>query len=173
MALSADTEIVSFDIYFVPRDRPFTESLDAIEEAAIATEYATLGDADREQWGAIVDALAETWPGAEQHEGSGHREMSDLERGAQLSMAPGELALSVAYWHSGDGAQDVDRWLREVVATIEGVTGLVGYDPQADAAFLDGDQGSAAATMDYVSERIAAIASPPRKGWLRRFLDRG
>ena len=59
----------------------------------------------------------------------------------QLTMHPGEISLTTPYWFEGNEAERVVEKLRQVSAAVEGATGLVAYDPQADAPFLSEGRG--------------------------------
>jgi hypothetical protein len=73
------------------------------------------------------------------------------------------LSTSEVYWHAGADAERLVRILREVAATIEQVTGLTAYDPQAAAPLLGEGEYSAARTFDCVvdaNQRNYASSAP-------------
>ena len=63
-------------------------------------------------------------------------------------MSPGEISLTVAYWHTGEEAKEIVSHLRRVAVTIEEATGLVAYDPQAGGPFVTSEDAATAATFD-------------------------
>jgi hypothetical protein len=151
---------MSFDIYFLAGDRPFAESMEAMEQAALSDPVQVLDDGEIAHWDTITDAIAELWSGSELMEKPSFRQLSCPERAAQLTLSPGELSLTIAYWHTHTEADEVETWLRDVVTSIEEVSGLVGYDPQSDTRFLDTDPGSAAHIMNNIAARLDDILRP-------------
>jgi hypothetical protein len=85
-------------------------------------------------------------------------------------MDAGGVSLTVPYWHSGPDAERIVALLQHVVTIIEGATGLVAYDLQAEAPFLRADPAAAASIFDLVRRSFAETlpeARPPR--WRRLF----
>lgn len=147
--------------------------MDAIEAAAMA-DGATLDGAARDQWARIQAGVQPLLQEPHLHEGDDVVELSDMATGLQLTMTPGELAMSVPYWHTDDAAVDVTALLRQVAEIVERETGLVAYDPQADDGFLTAGADHAAATMTTVRERMethlgASAPQPPTPWWRRLF----
>jgi hypothetical protein len=123
--------------------------MDLLEETA--GQDLKLMPEDIAMWARINTSLAALMPGCEETEDERFRELSAETMGVQISMYPGELSLSVAYWYEGDEAVTVVAQLRQIVAAIEEVTGLVAYDPQSTAPFLDGGAMAAVATFDQAA----------------------
>jgi len=139
--------------------------MDDIEQAA--AEERQLTSEDVELWGRSVGAVTAVVPDADVVEGDRYRQLDDG-TGMQLTMYSGELSINTPYWFEGGDAERVVEKLRQVASAVERVTGLVAYDPQADAAFLEGGSSSAAATFDRVGvamrEHLGA-ERPTRRRW--------
>jgi hypothetical protein len=150
---------MSFDLHFLSPEpgQSWEEAMEALEAAA--EEERPLDDASLATWDRIKAAVTGTLPDATEHVGERHREVSDEATGIQLSMFTGELSLTLQYWYSGPDAERVVGLLREVVAAVEGATGLTAYDPQADAPFLGGGEHSAASTLDRTRRAVADVIS--------------
>lgn len=144
---------MSFDLYFVPRpsDDRWDHVMDEIER--VAAEERELTDADLALWARIAEAVTNVAPDVEQFSGDRHRQLDDGV-GMQLTMYPGEITINTPYWFEGEAAGQVVEKLRRVVGAVEAATGLVAYDPQADAAFLDEGSASAVGTFDQVADRM-------------------
>ncbi len=157
---------MSFDINFLASGRPFAETIAERELAAQSDPQDFPSEADDARWQATTAALASLWSNVEHFEGPTHREMTDMARGAQLTLGANELSLSVPYWHAGADAASIEAWLREVVSVIEQTTGLVGYNPQSDSRFLDTPPGQTAETM---TTHLGNLAAPKKPGMFGRF----
>ena len=141
--------------------------MDRIEEAS--GDDRELTSEELELWARIVDAVSSVIADVEQFEGDRYRQLDDGV-GMQLTMFPGELSINSPYWFEGDEAERVVEKLRQVSLAVEGVTGLVAYDPQAEAAFLADGSSTAAATFDRVGaamrEHLSVDEStPPARPW--------
>lgn len=152
--------------------------MEAIEQAAMSDDGGALTEPQLAQWERIEAGFVAALPKAETCEDDSVREISDLDSGMQLSMHPGEIALSVPYWHTGDDAAEITDLMRCVVELVERETGLVAYDPQADGPFLAEGIDSAPTTMTDVHDRMAAhlrddATAPERRSWWRRIWGSG
>jgi hypothetical protein len=94
-------------------------------------------------------------------DGERDRELTDPATGLQITMFPGELSLSVPYWYEGGEAGTIAELLRRVASSIEDETGLVAYDPQADAEFID-SMHDPAETFDRVNQLLPTITAAHR-----------
>ena len=143
---------MSFDLYFLSKraDQSWEDALDALEDDAEAD--APLSASDLELWRRLEGGLRAVLPELEVFEGERERELTDERTGIQVSLFPGELSLSVPYWYSGPEADQLVDLLRRVASIIERESGLIAYDPQADAPFLGDGDASATASFDLVHE---------------------
>jgi len=144
--------LVSFDLYFLARE-PGQSWEDAMAELEDVDEL-PLDDASLGRWERVRASLTSVLPDAKEFAGDTNRELSDDATGIQVSMFARELSLTVPYWYSGPDAERLVGLLREVVAAIEGATGLTAYDPQADAPFLGEGEHSAASTLDRTRRSV-------------------
>ncbi|NND02279.1 MAG: hypothetical protein HKN91_05780, partial [Acidimicrobiia bacterium] len=85
------------------------------------------------------------------------------------------VSIDIPYWFEGEQAQQVVDRLQAIAEAIEAATGLVAYDPQADAAFLQGGANEAPGTFDrinnFIAEELAErpeIRPTPRWAFWRR-----
>ena len=141
---------MSFDIYFVERpdaERGWSEVMDQLEAASAEQRSPT--DEEIELWDRLVAAVRPVVPEGEVFEDERSRVFDDGV-GLQINMFPGEISINTPYWFDREQAEPVVQRLRAVARAIEGATGLVAYDPQAEAAFLDSGAESAVATFDKV-----------------------
>jgi hypothetical protein len=145
---------VSFDLYFVTLSpgETWQDAMDRLEESA--ADQPELRDADLARWQSVLNHVRPLLPNAEEFTGESHRELSDDATGMQLSLAPGELSLTIPYWYSGPEAQAMVERLRSVALAVETATGLTAYDPQADAPFIRAGEQTAAATFDQVDASL-------------------
>jgi len=145
---------VSFDLQFVTR-APGQSWEEAYEALGDAGEPAVLTADRRALWDRLLAELAPLLPEAESVVESEFAELTDEAIGLQLSLFDTEVAISVAYWHSGEEADRVVALLREVAAVVERVTGLTAYDPQAGMPFLQGGSAEAGASMSRIADGMA------------------
>lgn len=152
--------LVSFDLYFVSlgTGETFEDAMGRLEEAA--AEEAELTSLDVQRWESVLTHVQPLLPDAEEFVGDSHRELSDDETGMQLSMSPGELSLTVPYWYDGPEAREMSRRLRSVTVAVEAATGLIAYDPQADAPFIGAGEQTAAETFDQVHAAFMPAPEP-------------
>ena len=152
---------MSFDLYFLEREPGGTwqDAMERLEETA--ADSSPLDDADLARWDAVRDQVRPLLPRAEEFTGESHRELSDVDSGIQLSLSHGELALTTPYSYSGPDAQAMVDRLRSVAIAVEAATGLTAYDPQSDAAFVSGGDGTAAAAFDQVAAAVRPGAERP------------
>lgn len=169
---------MSFDLYFVERrdGETWSDVMTRLEQTSEAG--GALTEEDSAIWQRIVGEVGPILDGMAVHDGSDSFELDHETTGMQLTYFPGEIAINVPYWHEGDDAATVERMLRDVASAVERATGLTAYDPQADAAFLATQSGSAAATFDRVAERMSELGvggaepGPAPRPWWKRLLGR-
>jgi hypothetical protein len=167
---------VSFDLYFLDRaeGQTYQDAMDALEEAVDAE--VSLSESDLIMWSRIEARLTPLLPGSQIFVGEHNRELTHEPSGLQVSLYGGELVVHVPYWYSGDEAERAVELLRSVAEVVEEETGLIAYDPQAEAAFLGEGDAQAAASFDRVQDRFAGenaifgkgevpSAPPKRRGW--------
>lgn len=132
-------------------------------------------DHDRELWDRIVAAVVVLVPEGEVFDNGRSRTFDDG-KALQLSMYPGEVSLTTPYWFEGDEAERIVERLRSIAAAIEDATGLIAYDPQAGAAFLESGANQAAETFDrvrgYMAEHLDVSAERPSSHSRWRFWRR-
>ena len=145
---------MSFDLYFVPRphDGNWNTVMDQLEAAAGASRSLTTDDLD--VWARIMSGVAPLTAAWEESKGDRFRQLSFESTGVQISMSSGEIALTAAYWHTGDEATTVVEQLRRIAVEIERATGLVAFDPQSGGPFLEGNDERVASVFD---ESAAAL----------------
>ena len=115
-----------------------------------------------ELWGRLTTALVGAMPDAVLSEDERSRSLVD--GGAvELLMFPGEISLSAPYWFDGDEASGILNRMKDIAREVEAVTGLVAYDPQADAAFLDAGVAVGAASFEQVHQHQQTSSS--RRRW--------
>lgn len=170
---------MSYDIYFVrrPADGRWDDVLFDLEGEAGSDR--SLQQDELEVWESIVTGVCSLLPDIESFEGDNNRELTDEASGIQLFMYSGELSLSVPYWYSGPEAEALVAVLRQVVEIVEGKSGLVAFDPQAEGPFLETDASAAASSFDKVHQSFtergfstgqgALPTSTPATGWRRLF----
>ena len=139
---------MSFDLYFVPPpdDDDWDAVMDELEAAAESSRAFTADDLA--VWERIKSGVTPLGSGWDETIGERFRELSSVSAGMQVSMSPGEISLTVAYWHTGEEAKEIVSHLRRVAVTIEEATGLVAYDPQAGGPFVTSEDAATAATFD-------------------------
>lgn len=171
---------MSFDLYFVSLNAGETwqDAMDRLEEAA--SDERALDEQELARWEAVLNQVRPLLPDAEEFAGESHRELSDDASGMQLTLSPGELSLTIPYWYSGPDAQVMVDRLRSVARAVEEATGLTAYDPQADAAFIDAGDQTAAATFDQVEVSLSGAgvqgghaAQAGERSRLKRLFRRG
>lgn len=157
---------MSFDIYFVAR--PVDENWDAAPAAVdpVAGGDGSLSDGDLVVWEQIKATVLDELPNASEIVGDQSRYMDDEALRLQLSMFPTEIRLSVPYWSEGDEAEAevIVGLLRRLTGEVEQITDRVGYDPQLDCPFLEGQPRQAVDTFDHVRvvlDEHAATPAPP------------
>jgi signal peptidase I len=169
---------MSFDLYFLRQTsgKSWQDLMDALEQG----ELSVLDDSDRARWEVIKAQLTHVLPNAEHFDGEEACELSDGATGIQLLLAHGELSLSVPYWYDGPEAERLVPLLRRVVTTVEQITGLTAYDPQADARFVETGSRNVGEVFDQVhhalrgpdpsaSEKTAEAGERP---WWKRLFGR-
>lgn len=168
---------MSFDLYFLSKgpDETWEDAVEALEENA--ADERPLAAADLELWRRLESKLHEVLPAAEVFEGDRNRALTDEASGIEFSLFPGELSLSVPYWYDGPEAERLVGVLRQIAEIVEAESGLIAFDPQADAPFLEESDGDAARTFDFIHESLAnqgikAIPSTKPKSRWRRLLGR-
>jgi hypothetical protein len=170
---------VSFDLYFLSREQhqSWDDALAALEDSA--NDERPLAEADLALWRRLEAKVREVLPASEVFEGQRNRELSDEGSGIQVSFFPGELSLTVPYWHSGPEAERLIDILRRVASILEEESGLTAYDPQAEAPFLEGGAAAAATSFDMVHESLhergitagqGTVPSPKPKSRWRKLL---
>ena len=172
---------MSYDLHFLALEpgQSWEDAMSRLESDAL--EDVPLDDETVATWDRVKAALGPLLPDAVEFAALTYRELNDDATGIQISMFAAELSLGVPYWHAGSDAERLVGILREVAATIEQVTGLTAYDPQADARFLGEGEYSAARTFDYVvdanqrnyASELPADSAPRPEGaralWARLF----
>lgn len=136
---------MGFDLYFLEHI-PGRTWIQAMEDLEDDDDGRPLSDADLRAWERLVAALAPVLPDAAPGAGDESRALDDPATGIQVAFSPAEISVSVPSWVDGSETEPLGEVLRGVAAVIEGETGLVAYDPQADQPFLAaGDDGPDAA----------------------------
>ena len=169
---------MSFDVYFLnrPADDDWDSAMTALADAD--GQELILTSERLELWNNVANELRRLLPDAEVFESERVRELTDEGSGIQVSLFPGELVLSVPYWHSGDEADQMVELLRQLARAIEAASGLVAYDPQASAPFIGDGDATATSSFDLVHRSLAGpreensddgTAQQSRSRWRRFF----
>jgi hypothetical protein len=171
---------MSFDLYFLPRgsEESWEDAMARLEVAAESGPEGLSATA-LAQWERIRAAVDPVLPEATEYSGDDHRQLDDDATGIQLSLFESEVSLTVPYWYDGEAADRIVATLRAVVERVEEATGLVAYDPQAEASFLDEGVRAAPVVMAHAREALAEAvrrAEPPPQqstSWWGRLTRRG
>ena len=163
----------TFDLYFVnyPQDGDWGGVMQALERSPWRTRM--FGDRDHVLWGRMVARVEPLLPGSEIRAISGLYEMTHPSSGIQFSFVPGAIVLTVPYLYAGPDAERLVDLLRRMATGLEAETGLIAYDPQAEAPFLAYGASVAAGTFQQscrpgvVSGDTPAAKLPKPKGWRR------
>jgi hypothetical protein len=158
----------TFDLYFVsyPLDGDWAGVMLALERSP--WKHKPFADTDHELWQKMVARVGQLLPGSEVRSIAGMHELTHAGSGIQFSFVPGGIVLTVPYWYPGAEAERLVRLLQRIARAIEADTGLIAYDPQAEAPFLAYGAGSAAATFQQsCSAEIGLGQLPKGKGWRR------
>lgn len=142
-----------------PADGDWSTIAEAREQRAEESRAPT--DADRELWNRLVAAVSPLGTDPDVFDDGSMVELTLGEDGMQLTMFPDEISLSVPYWYDGEAATAITERLRRIVEVVESETGLVAFDPQVDAPFLDGGAAHAPAVFDHVATQLSAPPAPP------------
>ena len=160
---------MTFELYFVtyPADGDWAGVMHGIEFLQGSTR--PFGDRDHLLWTRMLAQVERFLPGAEVHSSAAIHELTHDESGIQFCFVPAGIVLTVPYWYTGPDAEKMVDLLRGIARAIEADTGLIAYDPQAEAPFLAYGAGSAAATFDqfHVGEAVARgkVPTPRSRGW--------
>ena len=147
---------MSYDIFFVRRDpgQSFEDALERTEESYERGDPGPLTEVELEQWERILPHARRILGEIEEFEGDTNRELSHPETGLQLSIFPGEISITVPYWHADDDAVAVMEKVYALARAVEDETGLEGYDPQLDEPVRDSRRPVATATLSDTSEQV-------------------
>ena len=158
----------TFDLYFVsyPGDGDWGGVMLALERSPGRTK--PFADDDHELWQKMVARVGQLLPGSEIRSIAGMHELTHAGTGIQFSFVPGGIVLTVPYWYPGAEAERLVRLLQRIARALEADTGLIAYDPQAEAPFLAYGAGSAAATFQQACPAGVGLGRLPKgKGWRR------
>jgi len=142
---------MSFDLTFVRKsaDQSWEDALEVAEDE-------TDGAPDAQAWARIVDGARGILGDIELHKGGDYLELDHEPTGIQLSLYANEAAITVPYWYSGAGAEEIVRTIFRLAAVIEEHTGFSGYDSQADMPVAEVAERPelAAACFDMVARSL-------------------
>lgn len=160
---------MSFDLYFVVPPGPgqtWDVAMDRLEVAAMENKAPTADDLA--QWDRLTKALRPLLSNMYVSELENRREL-DSDDLIQVGLSPGEVSITTPYWFDGVQAEKQVAKLRRVAALVEKETGLVAYDPQVGAAFLDTEPSASAQAFDQAREVLRDIGarreSKPERPW--------
>jgi len=157
---------MAFELYFVsyPADGDWAGVMLELEYFQGSTK--PFGDDDLALWNRMVAQVERFLPGAEFTSSAAIHELTHEGSGIQFCFVPAGIVLTVPYWYTGPDAGRMVEVLRSISRAIEADTGLIAYDPQAEAPFLAYGAGSAAATFDqfHVAEAASRGKVPSPKG---------
>ena len=157
---------MSFDIYFVApdmRDR-WNEALEGFERDTISGTSWT--DPLRAEWNAIEAAALDVLPNLS----SKDKRLRHPTTFVELAGYPGQNVLTVSY-SSGPKNETVSV-LTELARIVEATAGLVAYDPQTSAAFLDESRRMASASRLHLEHSLMASDSVGGTSGMYAFLTK-
>jgi hypothetical protein len=124
---------MSYDFLLMPRDpgQSWRGLLDASERLALEEKDRRLSPAARTRLERIADRLQAHDPQLERFTTERYIELTRTDdTGIQMSLFSGELAVAVAYWHTGPAARAVMQIVWSYLAILEPETGWEVYDGQ-------------------------------------------
>lgn len=158
---------MSYDIYFVRRDpgESFQDALDRAEDPGEGDNIGgPLSSVELEQWERILPHARAILGDIEEFATEVVREISDEATGVQLSIHPGEISITVPYWHGDEDSFAVMQKVYALAYAVEAETGLEGYDPQLDEPISDAAQSAAHATLSTTSRDVQSGELSSRSG---------
>lgn len=162
----------TFDLYFVryPQDGDWAGVMQRIAREAGRPQF--LGEEDNALWERLVARVLPWLPKSEIESNGAIHELTHADSGIQFCCVPAATVLTVPYWYVGPEAERVVGLLRRIAVAVEAETGLIAYDPQAEAPFLAYGAGSAVATFEQHHDPAMAAGRgkipSARKRWRRR-----
>lgn len=124
---------MSYDFLLLPRDpgQSWDQVMEANERLALEEGDRALSPAARTRLEQIADRLQAHDSQLERLTTERYIELTRVDdAGIQLSLFSGQLAVSVAYWHTGSAAQAMMQIVRSYLAIMEQETGWEVYDRQ-------------------------------------------
>ena len=124
---------MSYDFLLMPRDpgQSWRELLDANEQRILEQGDSPLSPAARIRLEQIADRLQAHDPQLERVTTERYIELTRADdAGIQVSLFPGEAAVTIAYWHPGPAARAVMQIVWTYLAILEQETGWEVYDGQ-------------------------------------------
>jgi hypothetical protein len=124
---------MSYDFLLLPRDpqQSWRQVMEASERLAVEEGNRPLSPAARIRIERVADLLQAHDPQLERFTTERHIELTRVDdTGIQVSLFSGELAIAVAYWHTGSAARAVMQIAWSYLAILEGETGWDVYDGQ-------------------------------------------
>jgi hypothetical protein len=124
---------MSYDFLLMPRDpgQSWRELLDANEQRVLDQSDRPLSPAARTRLERIADRLQAHDPQLERFTTERYIELTRVDdAGIQVSLYSGELAVAVAYWHTGSAARAVMQVVWSHLAILEQESGWAIYDGQ-------------------------------------------
>jgi hypothetical protein len=146
---------VSYDIHFLSRlpGQSWHEALEATEEADVDVLSAELQAA----WNRIVPAARALLGDVDEFTAEDVRSLSHDASAIQLTVVPGEVAITVPYWYEGERAAKIIDELYALAEIVERETGLEGYDPQLDRPVANSSRADASALLDETTKMVATL----------------
>ena len=124
---------MSYDFLLLPRDpqQSWRQVMEASERLAVEEGNRPLSPAARIRLERVADLLQAHDPQLERFTTERHIELTRVDdTGIQVSLFSGELAIAVAYWHTGSAARAVMQITWSYLAILERETGWDVYDGQ-------------------------------------------
>jgi hypothetical protein len=124
---------MSYDLVLLPRDlgQSWDQVMEANERLALEEGDRPLSPADRTRLERIADHLQTHDPQLDRFTTERHMELTRADdTGIQVSLYPDQLAVAIAYWHTGPTARAVMQIAWSYLAILEQETGWEIYDPQ-------------------------------------------
>ena len=160
---------MSYDFILLRREpgQSWDEVLEASERLVMAEADCPFDPSARARAERIADRLQAHDPQLERFTSEHHIELTRRDdAGVQVSLFERELAVTVAYWHTGRAAQAVMELVWSYLAILEHETGWETYDPQLGRSLdrtrdLDAVSGGHADASTRLSARFSAHQAEP------------
>lgn len=140
---------MSFDLVLLPEPTGQTW-----EEALESERQATDAPLDSQAWDMIVAGVRDVVGEVVVHDDGTGRTLTHEASGITVRYVPGEAAINVPYWYTGEQAESVVRAVYRIGRVVAEATGLAGYDPQLGLPLADAESRVEAAVAVLDEARL-------------------